>query len=151
VFIYEHLLLLLIVMVGTNTLEIVEKYFKEKNYWVEKEQGKLLVTVRFATRQQQCEVFKTAVGTEQRPIIRVQSRVGKYRNIKPEKLKEILTDVNQYVYARPEYDEASQDLMIAGCSLEEALSEAEIVFIVTEVAYVADVFEKKYFKGKDTN
>lgn len=134
-----------------NSMEIVEKYFKEKNYWVEKDQGKLLVTVRFATRQQQCEVFKTAVGTDQKPIIRVQSRVGKYRNIKPDRVKEILTDINQYAYARAEYDEATQDLMIAGCSLEDSLSEVEIIYIVNEVAFVADLFEKKFYKGKDTN
>ena len=131
------------------SLQVMETYCTKNDFWVEKQPGKLVITVRFGNRTQTCEAYTFLSGTDRKKVLKVSSKVGKFQNLKMDKFKDLLLDISNYVYVRPELDQSDGSLTIAGCTLDEAASENEISFLLYEVAWAADTFEKKFYKGKD--
>jgi len=131
------------------SLQIMENYCKKNDFWIEKLPGKMVITVRFGNRTQTCEAFTTLNGTDRKKVLKVISKFGRFKGFKMDRMKELIIDIAQYVYCRPELDESDGTLLIAGCTLDEAASESEIAYLLYEVAFVADTFEKKFFKGQD--
>jgi hypothetical protein len=130
-------------------IDFVTDYCKKNDFIPEIKGNKVIFTIYFGNRSQTCEAYMFLSQSDGRKVLKISSKVGKFKDMHRDKIHELMIDITDYIYARPELDNADGTLTISACILDEYATAEEVEFLIFEVAKVADQFENKFFHGRD--